>query len=378
MKYKKPPLYGVAMYKLAWTYFKQQRYETAVREFVELLNYTDEQEKPTGDPGTDFRAEAYTYIAGSLTYLDFAGPAADDPYIAAQRRARHRVEPDGRRAEDARRHRSRAGPEAHPARQEVDGRGLQGARAGVPRGQPVPQRDRGERAHPREVADEPRRAGHPEPDRRHLRRADAHVAEGSPERDQNAARALEARTKLAAYVGNTPWVEANKDDPEAIQTAERLVRGGLRRAAADHTNLARAYVGKATETTDAAQQKIWLERALTEYKLADVGWSGLLAQDENAPDAYESRFWLADARHGVVVVTVNLDRSPVSRRRSTTRARPPSTCATRTRTTSSSSRRRITSSTSPSNRSRINTGSTRAPAARRASRSAPRCASQRG
>ena len=89
-----------------------------------------------------------------------------------------------------------------------------------------------------------------------------------------------------------------------------MVEGGLRRAAADHTNLARAYVGKATETTDAAQQKIWLERALSEYKLADVGWSGFLRQDENAPDAYETRFWIADARHGVVVVTVNLDRSP--------------------------------------------------------------------
>ncbi len=74
MKYKKPPLYGVTMYKLAWTYFKQQRYETAVREFVSLLGYTDEQEKATGDPGADFRAEAYTYIAGSLTYLDFVGP----------------------------------------------------------------------------------------------------------------------------------------------------------------------------------------------------------------------------------------------------------------------------------------------------------------
>jgi tetratricopeptide (TPR) repeat protein len=29
LKFKKPPIYGVAMYKLAWTYFKQQRYERA-------------------------------------------------------------------------------------------------------------------------------------------------------------------------------------------------------------------------------------------------------------------------------------------------------------------------------------------------------------
>jgi tetratricopeptide (TPR) repeat protein len=82
MQFKKPPIYGVALYKQAWTYFKQQRYQTAVKEFVNLLGYADEQEAKTGDPGADFRAEAYTYIAGSLTYVDFDGPPADHPYIS--------------------------------------------------------------------------------------------------------------------------------------------------------------------------------------------------------------------------------------------------------------------------------------------------------
>ena len=41
--------------------FKQQRYELATKKFVELLLYTDEQEKVTGDRGADFRSEAYTY-----------------------------------------------------------------------------------------------------------------------------------------------------------------------------------------------------------------------------------------------------------------------------------------------------------------------------
>ncbi|HZO16035.1 MAG TPA: tetratricopeptide repeat protein, partial [Polyangiaceae bacterium] len=80
MKIGKPPLYGVAMYKLAWTFYKQQRYEDAVKQFVELLHYTDKRQKETGNPGTDFRTEAYAYIAGSLTYVDFEGPGPDDPY----------------------------------------------------------------------------------------------------------------------------------------------------------------------------------------------------------------------------------------------------------------------------------------------------------
>jgi hypothetical protein len=53
MQFKKPPLFGVARYKLAWTYFKQQRYETSVRAFIDLLRYTDAEEKRTGDPGAD-------------------------------------------------------------------------------------------------------------------------------------------------------------------------------------------------------------------------------------------------------------------------------------------------------------------------------------
>ncbi len=81
MEYKKPPIFGVAMYKQAWTYYKQQRYKTAVDWFVKLLHYADEQEAKTGDPGADFRAEAYTYIAGSLTYVDFDGPPPELPYI---------------------------------------------------------------------------------------------------------------------------------------------------------------------------------------------------------------------------------------------------------------------------------------------------------
>ena len=116
MKYKKPPIYGVAMYKLAWTYFKQQRYTTAVDEFVKLLHYTDEQEAKTGDPGADFRSEAYTYIAGSLTYVDFEGPPPEDPYIP--RNDVLDTEPDPLVAEQkmAIAHRARAGSEARSRR----------------------------------------------------------------------------------------------------------------------------------------------------------------------------------------------------------------------------------------------------------------------
>ena len=48
---------------------------------MKLLEHTDDMEKQTGDPGADFRKEAFDYIAGSLTYLDFTGPDETEPYV---------------------------------------------------------------------------------------------------------------------------------------------------------------------------------------------------------------------------------------------------------------------------------------------------------
>ncbi|MBK6690934.1 MAG: hypothetical protein IPG50_01790 [Myxococcales bacterium] len=131
---------------------------------------------------------------------------------------------------------------------------------------------------------------------------------GTPEHDAISGKALEARTKLANYIGNTPWVDANKENPAAIQNAERLVRGGLRQAAAQHTNNGRQALVAANETGDPKQQIELLNRAGAEYKLAALGWQGYLKQDENAPDAYESRYWLADSRHKQVRITVLLNK----------------------------------------------------------------------
>jgi hypothetical protein len=298
------------MYKLAWTYFKQQRYETSIHAFIDLLRYTDAEEKRTGDTGADFRAEAYTYIAGSLTYLDFTGPAADEPFIP--RNDVLDVETDPRIAEqkmriaidrvqdpklvpqtekwtvDVYKALAQEYRELNQLRNTVEVDELILKKWPMHRDAPVVQN---------EIADI-------------YDKLTAQSREGTAERKENASRALDARTKLSAYVGNTKWVDANKNDPEAIQTAERLVHGGLRRAAADHTNAGSALVQNALSIGDKESRDPIFERALTEYKLAAQGWEGYLAQDENASDAYESRYWLADANHNVIVILVAMEHSP--------------------------------------------------------------------
>jgi hypothetical protein len=311
LKLRRPPVHGVAMYKLAWTYFKQQRYEASVRAFVDLLRYADEQEALTGDPGADFRAEAYTYIAGALTYLDFAGPAPDEPFAA--RDDVLDTETDPRAAE-------------------------QKMRVAILRVQDprlIPQDRKWSPAVYRALAREYRdlNQGHNliEVDELSLRKwpmdRDAPVVEdeiagawerlaalsreGTSDRREATARALEARTKLSAYVGVTRWTDVHKADPEAIHTAERLARGGLRRAAADHTNAGSALREKGLAIADKASRDPVLEQALGEYRLAAQAWGGLPVE-EGDPDAYEARFWLADAAHQAVVIEVALDRSPTA------------------------------------------------------------------
>jgi hypothetical protein len=313
LEYKKPPIYGVSLYKLAWSYFKQQRYHAAVDEFVHLLHYADEQEAKTGDPGADFRAEAYTYIAGSLTYVDFAGPPPEHPYIprsdvldtetdplvAEQKMAvaidrvqdPKLIPQDQKWTVEIYKSLAQEFIEITQNRNAVAMLELTLRKFPLNRDAPVMQNKVAE------LYDELSRL----------------APDGSAAKTEYASKALEARTRLSAYVGaNTPWVEANKDDPEALQTAETLVRSGLKKAAADHTNFARAYYQRATELSNESEQRGLIEKAIGEYRLADAAWAGYLEQDPTSIDAYESRFWLADARYWVVVLQVALERSPTS------------------------------------------------------------------
>ncbi len=297
LQYKKPPLYGVALYKYAWTLFKQQRYELATRAFVKLLLHTDELEKEGDTNVGDFRSEAYTYIAGSLTNVDFTGPGPDEPFI--QRPDIVDTEPDPARAEK----------KLHVAIDRVRDPSL------IPQDKPWTIeiykslagefRSLNQFNNAIEVYDLILKQWPMDPTAPDVQNEIAltydqmltTLKQGTPEFDAISSKALKARTALANYIGNTPWVDANKENPAALQNAERLVRGGLRQAAAAHTNLGKQLLVAALNSQDPKEQLDYLTRAEAEYRLAAVGWYGYLKQDENAPDAYDTLFWLADARN---------------------------------------------------------------------------------
>jgi hypothetical protein len=305
MSYKKPPIYGVALYKYAWTLFKQQRYEAAVREFVHLLNYTDEQQKLTGDPGADFRQEAYTYIAGSLDNFDFTGPPPEEPFIARPDildTARSPGEAEGKlrvaldRVQDG-----RLIPQDKPWTIEI-------YKALALEFRAINQYNNALAVYQTVVAKWPMDPSAPE-----AQNAIAEVYElltrqtkVGDERREYERKVLEARTALANYTGDTPWVDANKDNPGALRRAEELVRTGLKGAAITHTRNAQTALEQADQTGDPKEKLRLTIFALQEYRLAAIGWVGYVKLDENAPDAYKSRYFYADALHNEVRLEVAL------------------------------------------------------------------------
>jgi tetratricopeptide (TPR) repeat protein len=305
MQYKKPPLFGVALYKYAWTLFKQQRYEAAVHEFVHLLNYTDEQQKLTGDPGADFRQEAFTYIAGSLVYFDFIGPGPEEPYIArpdvldtakspAEGELKLRVAID--RVQNP-----QLVPQDKPWTIEI-------YKALALEFRAINQYKNALAVYQMTLDKWPMDPSAPETQNAVAEVYDLLVRQTKvgDERHDYEAKVLEARTALAKYIGETPWVDANKDNPAALQRAEELVRTGLKGAAITHTRNAQAAVEQASQTSDPKEQLRLTNFALQEYKLAALGWLGYLKQDENAGDAYKSRYFYADSLHNEVRLEVEL------------------------------------------------------------------------
>ena len=305
MAYKKPPLYGVALYKYAWTLFKQQRYEAAVHEFVHLLNYTDEQQKLTGDPGADFRQEAFTYIAGSLDNFDFVGPPPEEPFVAR---------PD---ILDTARSPTEAEAKLHIALDRVQDPRL------VPQDQPwtleiykalalefraINQYKNALATYQLMLDKWPMDASAPDSQNAIAEVYDllARQTKVGDERREYERKVLEARTSLAKYIGDTPWVDANKDNPTALQRAEELVRTGLKGAAITHTRNGQAALEQADQTGDPKEKLRLTNFALQEYKLAAIGWLGYLKQDENAPDSYKSRYFYADSLHNQVRLEVAL------------------------------------------------------------------------
>ncbi len=77
--------YDKALYKLAWSYYRDNHFTEAVREFDSLVKWADDK-KSAGDKfGSDLRPEAIQYLGVSFSEPDWNGDSVPDAETGLQR-----------------------------------------------------------------------------------------------------------------------------------------------------------------------------------------------------------------------------------------------------------------------------------------------------
>lgn len=89
LAYKDSSYYDKALYKLAWSYYRDNRFPMAIQQFDELVRHADEQKAKGLDVGADLRPEAVQYLAISFSEPDWDGDTLPDPETGLQRARKH-------------------------------------------------------------------------------------------------------------------------------------------------------------------------------------------------------------------------------------------------------------------------------------------------
>lgn len=63
--------YNLALYKVAWAYYRASRYPEAIRHFGMLVQWSDDEQQRTGAAGSELRPEAIQYLGIAFAYDDW-------------------------------------------------------------------------------------------------------------------------------------------------------------------------------------------------------------------------------------------------------------------------------------------------------------------
>ena len=252
---KDTPFYDKALYKLAWTYYRNDQYDDAIKRFKELVEYSDAQSAKAGAKGSDLRAEAIQYLAISLQEEDWDGDGRPDDDAGFNRALRY-ISGD------------------KPYEVEV----LKGIAQIYFDNSKYEESIEATRFLIKKFPNNPENPGLNQNvivAYERLRRFDDAFAE---------------RDTLARNYGEgSPWHEANRNNLEVIQKAERLVEGALITAAQYHHNRAQALKEEAKAGKVESE-----DEAIKEYKLAAVAYDNYLSKYPTSENAYELGFFYAE------------------------------------------------------------------------------------
>jgi TolA-binding protein len=254
--------YNLALYKVAWSYYRAFRYPEAVRTFAALVEWSDEEQKRTGKAGSELRAEAVQYLAIAFAYDDWNENQVPDPQEGLAT-GLARVQDPNLMAQDR-----QWTAEVYHALGSV-------------------------------WFDEAKYPQAIEVWNLALKRWPNHPK--SPEMQNNIARAytraneLEEAVKARALLGNysegSAWWNANMDHPLEQRRAEQLAEEAVVAAAIYHHENAQRLRRLGVQDRDLEL----IRQAQEQYGLAARAYRGYIQRYPNSPQAYDLQYNLADA-----------------------------------------------------------------------------------
>ncbi len=254
--------YSLALYKVAWSYYRASRYPEAIDRFAQLIDWSDDQLQRTGRAGSDLRREAVQYLGITFAYDDWNEDQIPDDQEGQQTGIQRIQDPS-------------LLPQDRPWTSEIyfELGQVYFEEAKYPEAVQV-----------WELALQ-RWPNHPR-----APEITANVARAwQRQRDMEAA--VDATGRLADYREGSAWWQANMDHPEEQRNAEQLAEGALINEAVRHHTQAQNLRRDAVQHQNAAE----LQQALQEYNLAAEAYRGYLHAYPNSPNAYELQYNLADA-----------------------------------------------------------------------------------
>lgn len=253
--------YDLALYKLAWSYWRNGNYTEAITGFIGVVEYSDRKAEETGKSGSQLRPEAIQYIALSLWESDWDGDNVPDAVSGFDRLRDPQYIPQDRPWTS----------EVYSWLGDV-------------------YMDDNANTKAIEVFEEtlkrwPNASDAPEII---IKIARAY------QREKMEQEVIKTRARLAEYGKDSDWWNANMDKPELQEKALMAAEDALKQTALHHHEVAQNLKTVAKVRTDPGEKQELYMRAIEEYDLAAQAYKMYIEKYPNSPDAYEMNFFLAE------------------------------------------------------------------------------------
>ncbi|MEO8214053.1 MAG: tetratricopeptide repeat protein, partial [Myxococcales bacterium] len=260
LDFKDSPYYDRALYKLAWSYYRDNNFPDAVRQFDNLVKYADSRKAAGQKLGSDLRPEAVQYLGVSFAEPDWNGDTVPD---AESNLERINAFYKGRESE----------PHVREVYQRLGDILFDSTK------------------YPEAIAvykalleKWPFYADAPRVQEKIVR---------SYERDRNLIAAAKEREALGRnYTKGSAWYDKNRDDPEALNVAQQLAEDALLTAATNVHAAAQACKNKWQENQKDLKK---LDECKQMYRTAAELYEKYLAAYPNSKRSYEFSAFFADA-----------------------------------------------------------------------------------